>query len=414
MRWGAISVIFFKETPMAIATSLDQHFVDTRLICPAGAKRHEFVDPQRTGLYIEVRAASPGQGTYYVRYKEDGKTRHAKLGRTTDLTLEDARKEAIAHKLTLKGPSPLSVIVTANLQQHAQPVRTGLPGEMLLDVFMTEHYFPHAKVHKRSVGRDEQLWRLRIKPKFGHLPLNGITRLAVQKFQYALAEEGLSKASVNHHIQLLRRILNLAVSWEFLGRNVLTRIPLFTLDNQVDRFLNEEQVASLVKVLKVDENRMVSMILMFLLATGARLNEALCARWSQVDADSGTWKIPATNSKSKRMKHLPLNSSALWVVGQLDTKGKSELLFPSPASGKPFTTITRQWYRIRKAAGIPDFFRIHDLRHTFASRMVSAGRSLFEVQKMLGHLDSRTSQRYSHLAMKSAQEASNAAAFEVA
>lgn len=129
----------------------------------------EFVDPQRTGLYIEVRAASPSQGTYYVRYKEDGKTRHAKLGRTTDLTLEDARKQAIAHKLTLKGPSPLGAIVTANLQQHAQPVRTALPGEMLLDVFMTEHYFPHAKAHKRSVGRDEQLYRLKAL-KFLDLP----------------------------------------------------------------------------------------------------------------------------------------------------------------------------------------------------------------------------------------------------
>lgn len=399
---------------MAIATSLDQNFVDTQLICPPGKARTEFVDPQRTGLYIEVRAASPGQGTYYVRYKEDGKTRHAKLGRTTDLTLEDARKEAIAHKLTLKGPSPLGAIVTANLQQHAQPVRTALPGEMLLDVFMTEHYFPHAKAHKRSVGRDEQLYRLRIKAKFGHMTLSGITRLAVQKFQYALAEEGLSKASVNHHIQLLRRILNLAVSWEFLDRNVLTRIPLFTLDNQVDRFLNEDQVASLVKVLKADENRMVSMIVMFLLATGARLNEALCARWSQVDVENATWKIPATNSKSKKMKHLPLNSSALWVVGQLDTKGKSELLFPSPASGKPFTTITRQWYRIRKEAGISSDFRIHDLRHTFASRAVQAGESLFVVQELMGHADARTTQRYAHLSMKSKRGASNSAAFEVA
>lgn len=236
----------------------------------------------------------------------------------------------------------------------------------------------------------------------------------MQQFQTALIGEGLANASVNHHVQLLRRVFNLAVSWEMLEKNVLTRVKQLTLDNTVDRYLNEDQVKALVNVLKEDANRMVSMILLFLLATGARLNEALTARWDQLDVSNASWKIAAADSKSKKAKHLPLNTSALWVIEQLDTKGRSEFLFPSPATGRPFTTITRQWYRIRKKTGIPDVFRIHDLRHTFASRMVSAGRSLFEVQKLLGHADSRTSLRYSHLAMKSAQEASNAAAFTVA
>jgi site-specific recombinase XerD len=68
---------------------------------------------------------------------------------------------------------------------------------------------------------------------------------------------------------------------------------------------------------------------------------------------------------------------------------------------------------IRKKAGIPERTRIHDLRHTFASRMVSAGCTLYEVKELLGHADVRTSQRYTHLSMKAARAASAKAAFAV-
>ncbi len=399
---------------MAVIQNLDQHFIDTKLICPAEVNRTEFVDPQRSGLYIEVRAASPGKGTYWVRYKDENrKTCHHSIGRTSELTLEEARAAAARFKSDRMGKGQTCVLPNSTPTATIASPHASDAGAITLETFMTDHYFPHAKVHKRSFKRDEQLWRLRIKPKFSQLPLTGITRLEVQKFQNALAAEGLARASVNHHIQLLRRICNLAVSWEMLDRNVLTRIPLLSLDNQVDRFLNEEQVSSLVKVLQEDDNRMVCLILMFLLATGARLNEALCARWSQVDMENAIWKIPATNSKSKKMKHLPLNPSAVWVIEQLQTKESSALLFPSPVTGKPFTTITRQWYRLRRVAGIPDEFRIHDLRHTFASRAVQAGESLFVVQELMGHADARTTQRYAHLSMQSKRGASNAAAFAV-
>ena len=59
---------------------------------------------------------------------------------------------------------------------------------------------------------------------------------------------------------------------------------------------------------------------MYLLSTGARLNEALSARWDQVDIDRRVWKIPASNSKSKRVRSVPLNESAIGVLNQLDTQ----------------------------------------------------------------------------------------------
>lgn len=399
---------------MTIVKELNQSYVDNDLRCPEGKVRDEIVDPRRTGLYIEVRANKPGQGVYYLRYKDEtGKTCHAQIGRTTEMKLEAARAAAVDLKAKLAGTGARAHKAAPGLPTpDANPARGG-DRSITLDGFMSEEYFPYIKGRKRSHGRDEQLYRLRIKAKFGHLPLAGVTRRAVEAFGDALVQEGLSHASANQHMQLLRRVCNLAVTWEMLERNVLKGIKLFHLDNQRDTFLKDEEVDRLVEVLKTHENRRVSLIVLFLLSTGARLSEGLCAKWEQVDVEKGVWKIPATNSKSKKVKHLPLNTSALWVINQLESAGKSPYLFPSPASGKPYTTITRAWYVIRKAAGLPSNFRIHDLRHTFASRLVSAGRSLYEVQTLLGHADPRTSQRYAHLSQKRAQEASNAAAFAI-
>lgn len=209
-----------------------------------------------------------------------------------------------------------------------------------------------------------------------------------------------------HAIKYLRRALNLAVQWEFLGKNVLKNFELFLVDNQVENYLDEEQLQRLLGVLRTDKNRTVCMILMFLMSTGARAGEAMTATWKNINVDSRVWKVDAVRSKSKRTRSIPLNDSALWVLSQLDTQGKSEYLFPSPVSKKPFVAITTQWYRICRKAGIK--IRIHDLRHGFASMLVSNGRSLYEVQQILGHSDPKVTMRYAHLSSKTLQEAANA------
>ncbi|MCV2352620.1 site-specific integrase [Paucibacter sp. B2R-40] len=318
------------------------------------------------------------------------------------MSLSQAKKQAKQLKAEhMLAPKVVEAVVVAAAE------------EMTLDKFMTDLYFPHATVHKRSVKRDDQLYRIRIKPKFGDLTLSAINRRDVQAFQNGLLKEGLSPASADHHVKLMRRVLNLAAQWELLEKNPLRGIELYMVDNQVENYLDQDQLDRLVDVLRHDDNRMVCCIVMFLLSTGARLNEALTATWKNINIDGGTWKVDAISSKSKKPRSIPLNDSALWVLEQLDTKGKSAYLFPSPAKQKggkdePYTTITRAWYRLRKEAKVPSV-RLHDLRHSYASLLVTAGRSLYEVQQILGHSDPKVTMRYAHLSSKVLQEAANAA-----
>lgn len=72
---------------------LTQQYINN-LQCPSNKSRIEYCDSELPGLYVEVRDTSQGQGTYYLRYKDSiGKTCHQKIGRTTDISLTDARKK---------------------------------------------------------------------------------------------------------------------------------------------------------------------------------------------------------------------------------------------------------------------------------------------------------------------------------
>lgn len=82
--------------------------------------------------------------------------------------------------------------------------------------------------------------------------------------------------------------------------------------------------------------------------------------------------------------------------------------FANPKTRKPFVSIFCAWDTARKRAGLSDV-RVHDLRHSFASLLVNAGRTLYEVQHILGHTQVKTTQRYAHLSQDTLREAANEA-----
>ena len=209
---------------------------------------------------------------------------------------------------------------------------------------------------------------------------------------------------------MLKRAFNLAIQWEVVDSpNPAVGIQQFREMNQVENYLDDEQLQRLLTVLKKDKNRTVCGIVLFLLSTGARLNEALQARWSLIDVEHRVWRIPATNSKSGRVRAVPLNDEALEVLSRQDTEDEFEHVFINRQTGLPYTTIQKVWERLRKKAGL-EHVRIHDLRHSYASMLVNSGRSLYEVQQILGHSNPKVTQRYSHLSTATLQDAAGSAA----
>jgi len=373
---------------------LTSDFIANNLQSPEGKKRIEYVDKGGIGLYVEVRATSPGQGTYYLRYKDaDNKTCHQKIGRTTDIDLNDARRRA----KTLKAKISLGADPRAD-EKARKAVLT-------LDEFFRDHYLPHAKVHNRGWLKKLQMYELQLKKTFGHNRMDQIKRHEVISWHIALREDGLSPAYSDRFLALLRNIFNKAVEYEMLVKSPASGVKMFNLDNNRTYRLNEGELIQLVTTLNNYKNRPVCLIALFALSCGMRIGEILKIQWTDIDKQNKLLRIPASNSKSKKARTIPLNDSAMNVLDQLDTEGKFEHVFINRKTGKPYTTISRQWVKIRNAAGLP-CLRIHDLRHQFASLLVNEGVSLYIVKSLLGHSQISTTEKYSHLANDSLSSAS--------
>ena len=188
----------------------------------------------------------------------------------------------------------------------------------------------------------------------------------------------------------------------------IARLKLFNPDNRLNHQLSPEALERLLEVLRTDQNRPVCNVALFLLSTGARLNEALTATWDQIDTANRVWRIPAANSKSKRVRSVPLNDSAMEVLEGLGTEVKVGRLFVSSKTGEPLGHIHKVWSRIRCSAGLPTL-RLHTLRALFASFLVNSGKSLYTVQKILGHSSHAVRERYAVLNSQSLMDAANSA-----
>ena len=371
--------------------------------CEPGKRHTELCDTQVPGLMVYISASQKSSNKYLLRAKNSkGTNEYLTIGTTSEVSLSGARKLALQLKQTRAESASIKAV---------NPAATA-EAEMTWNTFIKEHFEPISKAHLRSAKKYMQLDRIYVAPRFGHLPLSQVTRKNVQVMHVDIVEkQKMSPATADHAVKYMRAALGKSCTYGYLASNPLKNFELFMVDNQVENYLSDEQMQKLLTVLRTDKTTRIAPIIQMLASTGARLNEILSATWKNVSIEGRSLKVDAIRSKSKRSRSIPLNDSAMWVLEQLESRSTSAFLFPSPVYAKqgkdlPYINITRAWYRIRKLAGVN--IRIHDLRHGFASMLVSGGRSLYEVQQILGHSDPKVTMRYAHLSSKTLQEAANA------
>jgi integrase len=364
-------------------------------VCPPGERRTAYADTDTRGLVLEVRAS--GGRTYYFRYTDPhGAQRNVKIGDASQVDLEVARRRvAELHNERALGRDPAAT----KAAQRQIPT---------LGEFVEGRYMPHIQGNKRSWKCDETLLRLHILPAFGRKRINAITTAEVTAFQHAFKAKGYAPGTANRVLILLRHLFTLAARWEVegSGSNPARKVDLFKLNNERQVFLSKDQVATLLDTLETSDNPQLLHIVKFLLLTGARKQEALKAEWREFDVANRAWVIPV--SKSGRARKVSISDALIGLLDGLPSRGTSPYLFPNPDTGKPYVSVWYAWDTARRKAGLPEV-RIHDLRHSFASFLVNSGRSLYEVQKLLGHAHIKTTQRYAHLSNETLINAANAA-----
>lgn len=373
------------------------------LTCPPGKAKENVWDAGCKGLMLELRGS--GGKTWYLRYVDArGKPRQHRLGDADDITLDQARKRADE----LRGQIALGVD-PSEAKRELKQIPT-------FAAFVHDRYMPFIKAYKRSWGIDESLLRNHILPKLGGLYLDQISKENVIALHRDRLDIGGAPASANRLLIIVRYIFNLAIRWDVPGvaKNPTLGIPLFEENNKRERYLSQDEAAKLYEAIQVSESPMLKFIVPMLIYTGARRREVLDARWKDIDIDKKLWRIDV--NKSGKARYVPLSTGAIELLDEVrrgqraasPSGEEGEWVFANPESGKPYVQMYYPWDKARKRAGIPGF-RMHDLRHTFASYLINAGRSLYEVQKILGHTQIKTTQRYSHLSQDTLLAAANTA-----
>ena len=351
--------------------ALSTQFI-TNIVTPVNQRKQTYFDTRTKGLVLEVRVS--GGKTFYLRYTDDrGKTRYIKLADVKDVTLAQARKLCDQKRNQLAmGIDPLEDKATKrNVPTFAE--------------FATERYLPYAMASKRSWKTDETLIRKHLIPLYGTRHLDEIKPQDVLSLQQKGIQDGAAPGSINRRLILLRSMFNLAwKSWEIAGvtRNPTQGLKLLPENNKKERYVTQSEFNRLYRAAEASPNPMLQYIVAFLIMTGARKNEVLRATWQEFDLMDREWHIHET--KSGLARRVPLNDGALAILNVVKGLSRSEYVFGNPKTGQHFTHVWNSWNSARKKAGLPNV-RLHDLRHTFASLLINNGRSLYEVQKLLGH-----------------------------
>ncbi|WP_045214308.1 site-specific integrase [Desulfonatronovibrio magnus] len=368
---------------------LKQSFVDNPPL-PTDKPKIQYFDEKLTGFILEVRRN--GKATYYIRYRDKhSRTRQLMIGPSDALSIDQARERARALKSqVVMGFDPLA---------HVEKIKK----TPTFREFTRDKYLPHVKTYKRSWEYDQDLIEKRMLKLWGNMRMDEFKPGDLLEFQSALVNRGFKPGSVNRVMALVKHIFNLAERWEIIQRAPTKNVSKLADNGAMERFLTHQELETLLEAIKTCKSPVVPDLIEFLILTGARKSEASQLPWSEIDMEEHIWTLPPERNKGKTRKIIPLSQGAMKILKRRAGNG-SDYVFPNPDTGLPMKHMHGTWDRIRRNAGLPDV-RVHDLRHSYASFLVNSGRSLYEVQKLLGHADISTTQRYAHLTKDTLQEA---------
>ena len=228
---------------------------------------------------------------------------------------------------------------------------------------------------------------------FGDQTLADVTPKQIVAYKNKRYEDGVAPATINRELANLKKAFNLAMrEWEWCENNPVARVSMERENNKRDRWLTEEEETRLLSACAPWLHDLVT----FAIHTGMRMGEILELTWRGVDFIRRTVSI--FRSKNGERRTIPVNETVLRV---LKHKAKVRTLSCDRVfCSKAFTAIEsghlRRSFRLALSKAKIEEFHFHDLRHTFATRLVQAGIDLYKVQQLLGHKSPIMTQRYAH------------------
>jgi integrase len=346
-----------------------------------------------------ARVTAGGHRAFILTYRtRSGRERRYTIGGAGDWTVGAARIEArrLRHLID-QGGDPLADIEA----ERAAPTVSDLIAR-----FIAEHVEPRTRPEtKRAYIR---ILHKHIGPHFGkHTKVADVGFADIDALHRKITNDGAPYVA-NRCVAVMSKMFGLAVRWQMCERNPCRGIGR-NYETKRKRYLDGDELARLTAALARYPEQQVSNIIRLALLTGARIGEVRAMRWADLadsDERGGTrtiWTKPASTTKQKADHIVPLSAPAQQLLAGIrerqaaGRKPLGEFVFPSYLNKSGHVlNIERPWRAICKAADITGL-RVHDLRHSFASQLVSSGASLPLIGALLGHANVTTTSRYAHL-----------------
>ena len=364
---------------------------------------YQVFDTEVIGFAVRIHAS--GARSFTIDYRHAGRQRRMNIGRWPEWSVTAARERAKELRRAIdEGRDPLA---TREGFREAPRVKD------MIDRYIAEHL---PKLARNNAGDQVSMLKKMVEPAWGNKLVTEITKTDVAKFLDFVAEgrPRPSKAKPNNRArklqghkptpiranrmgEVLRKMFTLAMEWEWRADNPAQGFHR-RIEQARERFLSPEELTRIAAVLDSAEDQRAAAIIRMCMLTGARVGEVRTARFEQFNLDYVIWSKPAATTKQRKIHRVPISQEVVAIVRQrqLVVPNGNPWLFPGETIGQPVREIRRFWARVQKEADLPDV-RIHDLRHTFASLLVSGGASLEMIGRLLGHSQMQTTQRYAHL-----------------
>ena len=377
---------------------------------------YQIFDTDVRGFSITIYPS--GNRAFTLDYRIAGRQRRMVIGRWPEWNTVAARERAKELRRDIdEGIDPLG----------KREASRGAPRiNDLIARYLAEHT-PH--LAPRNAADQHTIMHKLVAPDWGKRLVTEITKADVEKLlaKIAAGRARPSKEKPNNRArklqgakptpvranrvgEVLRKMFTLAIGWGMRADNPASGFRR-RIENERERFLTPEEIGRLAKALDAAKDQRAAGIIRLCMLTGARSGEVRQARFEQFNLDLGSWSKPAATTKQRRIHRIPISGDVAAIVRQralLVPRG-NPWLFPGDTPGQPVKEIRRFWIGIQTEAKLPDV-RIHDLRHTFASLLVSGGASLEMIGKLLGHTQMQTTQRYAHLMDSPLRDGVNAVA----
>lgn len=252
-----------------------------------------------------------------------------------------------------------------------------------------KEFLEWARVNHKASSRTRELSNMRtLEVAFDNKNIHELTVWDIEKWKQRRKGE-VKPATVNRELATLKSMLSKAIEWGKLKELPTKKVkPLKGVMKRL-RYLMPDELQTLIS----NCSDHLRPIIILLAHSGMRKGEALNLRWDQVDFEKGI--ITLTDTKNDQRRYVPMDETVKSTLKEM--KKKSDYVFNGKKPGRPLVWIELSFHNALEKSGIEDF-KIHDLRHTFASNLIMAGIDLVTVKELLGHKTIEMTLRYAHLA----------------